>query len=481
MPERPFRPARTAALAVRAVRVGAAVTAARLAASAAAVTRHRGTSLPGVVAQQIWPGIMAELGQDLIRPVLVVGTNGKTTTAGLLASVLRSLGREPLTNPSGANMRQGVVAAVVGRARLDGRVASGPGPAVLEVDELALPSLVRDLVAPVVLATNIFRDQLDRYGESDVILGRWEAALRAAPLGTVLVYCADDPRLEMLAIATGLPSVSFGLSGPVGDRAPEPTAGSALADPIACRTCGRPLEYGWRSIGHLGDFSCPEGHVRRPSPTITFTPASAAGRVRITLDGPFGTASASPALQGLFNAYNAAATVAAAVALGEDGIAAARALDDAVGPFGRFEALEINGRTVVIALMKNPVSLAATVAAGIDLAPDSVVLALNDAPADGRDVSWVWDASIAGLVDGRPVALTGSRADDLALRLKYEPAHLGEGRPSPARHARAEDALAAMIAVAPPGGTVLVVATYTAMMRLRASLVRRGSAAAVPR
>jgi UDP-N-acetylmuramyl tripeptide synthase len=343
----------------------------------------------------------------------------------------------------------------------------------------------------VIVATNLFRDQLDRYGEADSIVDRWTAALASAAEGSVLVYCADDPRLAMLAAASPLPSFTFGLAGAPSDRDQTAGGGDATADPVACRTCGRQLEYAWRSIGHLGSFSCPSGHIGRVAPDMAIelrTEVSArrvdqgpASRTTLALSGRFGEAIARPALPGLTNAYNVAAAAVAGWVTGHEIEDSAAAMDGYVGPFGRFEWIAIDGRRVLLILVKNTISLAETAHLGRDLPADVVLIALNDAPADGRDVSWMWDAPIADLVTGRAVVLTGTRSDDLCLRLKSDPDVISTPPTSIQQTSSLTAALDVAVARTPPDGLMVVAATYTAMMGLRAIAERRGDAPAAPR
>jgi UDP-N-acetylmuramyl tripeptide synthase len=391
-------------------------------------------------------------------------------------------------------MRQGIMSSLVRASDLHGRLRRDldrPRDAVFEVDEMALEQILPELGASVIVATNLFRDQLDRYGEADAIVDRWAAALATAADGSILVHCADDPRLAMLAAGSNLPTLTFGLAGPPTDRDQGPDAGGSIADPVACRTCGRQLVFAWRSIGHLGDFACPDGHIRRAAPDVTVEPlptvlASASGAApgsgtTLRLSARQGSTMARPALPGLTNAYNVAAAVTAGMAIGHDIAQGAAAIEGYAGPFGRLEWMEIDGRQVVLVLIKNTVSLAETVHLGPSLAPDVVLLGLNDAPADGRDVSWIWDAPIAELVAGRAVVLTGTRAADLHLRLRYD----ADVSAAPPRSIEAVGALAAgldaAVARAPIGGTVVAAATYTAMMGLRTIAERRGHAPRAPR
>lgn len=472
----------------------AAIGIARITAGLVGVVRHQGTALPGMAAERVWPDAFASLADQLGSTVLVVGTNGKTTTAGLIAEIVRRADARPIANRSGANMRQGIMTSLASASDLSGRLRRDhglPRDAVFEVDELALEQILPELGPSVIVASNLFRDQLDRYGEADAIVDRWAAALATAADGSILVHCADDPRLAMLASGSHLPGLTFGLAGPPTDRDPGPDAVGSIADPVACRTCGRQLDYAWRSIGHLGAFACPDGHFRRAAPDLAIellpaaiastTGAATPSRANLRVSGWLGNALARPALPGLTNAYNVAAALTTGAALGRDLARSAQAIDGFVGPFGRLEWLEIDGRQVVLILIKNTVSLAETVRLGPSLAADVVLLGLNDAPADGRDVSWIWDAPIAELVAGRVVVLTGARAADLHLRLKYDPDVSAMPPRSVEESNSLEAGLDAAIARTPRGGTVVAAATYTAMMSLRTIAQRRGDAPPPPR
>jgi UDP-N-acetylmuramyl tripeptide synthase len=453
---------------------------------------HQGTALPGMVAERVWPEALASLAGQLRTTILVVGTNGKTTTSGLIAEILRGHGAVPIANRSGANMRQGIVTTLVRTSDLHGRMGrddTGGREAVLEVDEVALGQILPELGPSMIVATNLFRDQLDRYGEADAVVDGWAIALETAATGSVLVHCADDPRLAMLASGTDLPSLTFGLAAMPTDRQQRGTTDDAIADPVACRTCGRQLVYTWRSIGHLGDFACPDGHVRRADPDIavemlpdTGVDGDASGYARVAITAADGQrlAIARLALSGLVNAYNVGAAVAAGLALGHDVQQSAGAIDGYAGSFGRLEWIEIDGRRVLIALIKNTVSMAETVRLGAGIRADVVLIGLNDAPADGRDVSWIWDAPIAALVAGRTVVLTGDRAADLHLRLKYDSETRTAAPSSITEAGSLAMALDLAVAKAPPGGVVIVAATYSAMMGLRLIAERRGDAPAAP-
>ncbi len=460
------------------------------------------TSLPGLAAARLAPGIDARLAADLRGAALVTGTNGKTSTAKMLATIVRELGHPVLANASGANLRQSIGTVFVNATTLRGKFRQRGTIAVLEVDEAALP-LVRPAVpGGVLVMTNLFRDQLDRFGETDHLVRLWTALLGAEGEGSTLVYCADDPRvtsLAQLAGRNGARLVAYGLAG-----APDRTSAAELTpEPVTCPSCGAQLERAWTAIGHLGAYACQVCGFTRPTPTMAVEIVERQGltgqRLRFSWSDATGASTDAPGastgatgasteevvlrLPGLGNAYNAAGAVAAAIGMGLDARAAVRALAAAEPPFARFEHFTIDGRTVVLSLLKNPATMAELTSVAQGAPVDRMVVALNDAFADGRDVSWYWDCSPADLVAGRPYRLTGRRAADFAVRLKYAVCD-DPGEDPPNYLGLVDDPTEAVdrtIAEAPAGGNVLVVATYTALLGIRAAFAARGVVPPMPR
>ncbi len=451
---------------------------------------HGGTSLPGMLAELVDPTILAGLAADLGRVILVVGTNGKTTTARLTARIMAGVdGRRPIANRSGANLRQGLTSTLVAEAKLHGGLRTPGRTAVFEVDELALPAVLEAVRPSVLVITNLFRDQLDRYGEVDTVIDRWRDALARLPATTVIVDCADDPRVDRLALDSGLPTIRFGLGqgshgadgSPDGDS-PFDRAAPAVADPVACPSCDRPLVFAWRSIGHLGDWACPVGHVRRAEPDLTVQfGGTANGPSRVRFRGAFGESGATIHLRGASGAYDAAAAVGAAMAVGVQPTDAIRALDGATPAFGRLEEMSVGRRRIVLALAKNPASLTESAHEAASRHPDALLLGLSDESADGRDVSWIWDVDFERFRGIPAIGLTGTRADDLALRLKYARLPAAAAWPIVAIEPIVERALDAMLARIQPGGTLVVLATYTSLLGIRRTLERRGVVSAIPR
>jgi UDP-N-acetylmuramyl tripeptide synthase len=457
--------------------------------AASRLTRARGysgTSLPGLVGERLAPGITRRLAMDLGPITVVSGTNGKTTTARLLASILAAAGHRVVANPSGANLAQAISTALTARADLTGaglRRAGGYG--VFEVDEAALPRVAGQMAIAQLVLTNLFRDQLDRFGETNEVVRLWGLVLAALPSEARVIYCADDPRLADLAtLAASGPAGArgYGLAGPV----PSSTLGELTPEATSCPRCGATLWIEWVVVGHLGSYRCPGCGFARPEPWLAVRVVGSAGFAGQTLGFRWSDAEAEQVvtvrLVGTGNAYNAAAAVAAAVGLGVDREAAVALLADASGPFGRFETLELDGRQVVLSLVKNPASLDEVTRVGAGAIADAVLFAVNDTFADGRDVSWYWDVNPAALVTGRAFAISGSREADLLVRLKYQLLD-DPGRALPGLVGvfdRPSEGLARLVGATPTGGTILVVATYTALLGLRAELAARGLVPAMP-
>ena len=476
-------------------RDSAALLAARTVTRVVRLRGRSGTSLPGLVAERLAPGLDARLARNLAGSAVVTGTNGKTSTAKMLATVLEETGHPVLANASGANLRQSVGAVLANGTTLAGRFRHPGTMAVLEVDEAALPAVRPALPDAVMVMTNLFRDQLDRFGETDHLVRLWRTMLDAEGPRATIVYCADDPRVTSLAAIAGGNGgrlIGYGFAGEP-DRA---SAAELTPEPVTCPSCEGPLARRWTTIGHLGDYACAACGFRRPDPDVTVEIVERRGLASQVLrfrwrtgDGDQGNDDAGARedvvvrLPGLGNAYNAAGAVAAAIGLGIDTRAAVRALAAAVPPFARFEQFDVDGRTVVLSLLKNPATMAELTSVAQGAPVDRMVGALNDAFADGRDVSWYWDCSPADLVAGRPYRLAGRRATDFAVRLKYAVAD--DPAVAPAGFLGIVDdptaAVDTTIAETPAGGTVLVVATYTALLGIRAAFAARGAIAPMPR
>jgi UDP-N-acetylmuramyl tripeptide synthase len=436
----------------------AARTAARLSRAAG---RGGGTTLPGKLLWKLDPGAIDLLAARLPQgAVLVSATNGKTTTSAMAAAILGRSSRLAW-NRSGANLVSGVASALL--------AANEAELGLLEVDEGALPEVARRVRPRAVLLGNLFRDQLDRYGELELVAERWRAAVAELPEESIVVVNADDPQVGDLGHERAS-TVHFGL-----DDARHARPGlQHAADSKWCIRCGRPYAYAAAWVGHLGDYRCPACGHARPLLDVAARDLELHGleRSAFTLVTPAGEARIELRVPGLYNVYNALAAAALAHALGTPIEDVADGLAGFDAAFGRFERIVAGDRRVLMLLVKNPAGANEAVRTLLDGgAPPTLVLALNDAIADGRDVSWIWDVDFEPLLaaTGRVVA-TGDRAAELGLRCVYGglPADRLEVEPDLAA------ALDRGLALTPGGGELVVLPTYTAMLQLRAIAVERG-------
>ena len=453
-----------------------------LARAVGALSRVRGggaTSAPGKVLIRLDANAIRALGERLPRgSVLVSATNGKTTTTAMAAGVLERAGLQLVHNSSGANMAGGIATALLAATRPHGAIVGELG--LFEVDELWLDTVAAQLRPRVILLGNLFRDQLDRYGELETIADRWAQDLHAGQL----VLNADDPLIADLgrdrseALYYGVQDDSLALAGM-----------AHAADAKHCRRCGAPYVFEAIYLGHLGHYHCPRCGQRRPEPSVIARDVVLEGvrSARFTLCTAAGEAQVQLALPGLYNVYNALAAAALAVALEVPLEQIVAGLQGAKAAFGRAETVMLtlsdagNGagararRELRILLVKNPAGANEVLRTlTLERGQHDLLAVLNDQIADGRDVSWIWDADfelLAGRI--RRITCSGSRASELAVRLKYA------GIP-PERIRVLGDLKLALEEAAKdrddPRAPLYALPTYTAMLSLRELLIARGEA-----
>jgi len=428
-----------------------------------ATGRGGGTTLPGKLVWRLDPGALDALAARLPAGLaLVSATNGKTTTTAMASSILSPLQRLAW-NHSGANLASGVTSTLL--------AARGAELGLLEVDEFVLPEVMRRTRPRVVSLGNLFRDQLDRYGELEHVAERWRAAVAALPGSTTLVVGADDPLVASLAEGRGR-VLRFGVDDPARAR----SALQHASDSKYCVRCGALYHYDEAYVGHLGAYRCAVcGHVRPPLDVAArhIAPHGLDG-VSFSLETPGGSARVRLALPGLYNVYNALAAASLALALGVALEDVAAGLERFRAAFGRFERFEAGDRRVLLLLVKNPAGANEAIRTleegGV---PAIVVVALNDRIADGRDVSWIWDVDFEPLLEhARRIVVSGERATELALRLAYGGFPRDRLDVVPAL----DEALDRGLALTAPGDELAVLPTYTAMLSLRAIAAERGLA-----
>jgi lipid II isoglutaminyl synthase (glutamine-hydrolysing) len=427
------------------------------------VGRSGGTTAPGRLLLRLAPDALGELAAELDEGAIAVSaTNGKTTTAAMIAAALERDGRPLVHNRAGSNMAWGVATALLDAGTAPGQLA------LLEVDEAWLGQVGRAVHPRLYVLSNLFRDQLDRYGELEHLADAWAELVAAEDGRARFVLNADDPLVADL----GREREGVTYFGVEDDAQALPELAHA-ADSKHCRNCGAAYAYDAVYLGHLGRYHCPRCGRRRPEPQVAATRVRLRGMEgsTIALRTPAGPLSIELPLPGLYNVYNAVAAVATALELGVAPATVASALEGMSAAFGRTETIPIAGRDVSILLIKNPAG-ANEVLRTLRLEDGrlDLWLALNDRTADGRDVSWIWDADfelLAGHV--RRATCSGTRAEELALRLKYAgvDAELAVDRD-------VERSLDAAVAAA--DGRLFALPTYTALLELRDLLARRGLA-----
>jgi len=413
--------------------------------------RGSGSSLPGMIAEAVSPGFIRRRARLCANVVLVSGTNGKTTTSSMLRAILEAEGASTVGNETGANLRQGIATSLL-------RVSMATEMAVFEVDEATLTNVMAELEPRVLVLTNVFRDQMDRFGEVERVIELLVRSCELLPEDATILANVDDPLLWP-ALEHRDP-IGFGIRLLEG-AASEP---SMPVEAEVCSRCGGPLVYASRTFAHLGVAGCSTCSWRSTEPMYVGTVTARGGLRSVTLE--VGGERLTLPTGGVHNAYNAMAALAAADQLGVSMSHAVQTLRSFEPRFGRAEQVQVDGRPVWLALMKNPG------AAGVlidEIADDphvgSVVVSVNDAAADGRDISWIWDADFERLVRaGLPLVPSGQRVDDVAVRLKYTGGSVEPRCPDPL------DAITAALAVCPSDRSPVVLATYTAMLSVRKAI-----------
>jgi UDP-N-acetylmuramyl tripeptide synthase len=432
-----------------------------------ATGRGGGTSLPGKLLLRLQPDAIGELSARLGNGSAVISaTNGKTTTASITANILERAGRTLVHNRAGANMAGGIASTLLAAARPRRALAGDTG--LFEVDEFWLGPVTGQIKPRAVLLANLFRDQLDRYGELDTIADRWAKVVAELDPDTALVLNADDPLIADLG--RGRANVSY--FGVDDDTLALPEMQHA-SDSKHCRRCGAAYRYDAVYLGHLGHYHCTSCGQQRPDPAIRAEQITLHGTHAATfmLVTPAGRHSVLLRLPGLYNVYNAVAATALCLALGVSLDVIVDGLQSAIAAFGRAETVKLGDTTLQILLIKNPAG-ANEILRTLRLESDqlNVLAVLNDNIADGRDVSWIWDADFELLSSHvRRVTCAGTRAAELAVRLKYA------GVPESALAVVPELPVALDRAILEAeSGRVFALPTYTALLALRAELSARG-------
>ncbi len=391
----------------------AAIVVGKVISSLSRIAGHQGSTLPGKMASRIYPPLLKELGNNTYRDTFIItGTNGKTTTTNMIAAIIREQGSSYVHNQAGANMLAGITTAFIGRTNFTGTRPSDY--ALLETDEANVPHLLTILKPRFILITNFFRDQLDRYGELDYTINLIKEAVKKSDVE--LILNADDPLQSHFSPETGRHSWYYGF----GDTEYDTFVGSESREGRYCVICGHELEYSRFHYAQLGVFHCPQCHNHNPGPDFIGSDLKMTPQIHLkvndmVIESPY---------QGFYNAYNILATAALASLAGIEADVIQRAIAGFQPEAGRMETFTISGKRVVLILVKNPTGLNQSLCMlAQDSSPKNLFMALNDNAADGRDISWIWDAEVE-VITGEEnrinrVICSGQRSGDMAVRIKY--------------------------------------------------------------
>ncbi|WP_201361093.1 MurT ligase domain-containing protein [Dictyobacter formicarum] len=430
-----------------------------------------GTSLPGMIARRIDPNVLKSVvGGSKAKKIVITGSNGKTTTARMTAAIADAAGHRVSQNRTGSNLLQGVTSVAVNFSDLFGRLESDV--LLFEIDEATIPLAVPEIQPDVVVITNIFRDQLDRYGELYAVARALNEMLESLPETATILLNGNDPQVANFGINAKAKRLFFGLeTKDIGTPVPEQSA-----DIIRCIHCDSDFNYEVAYLSHLGLYRCPECGYTLPNLDIAVTSAALAengeGASHIKLRTPKGEMKLEIPLPGVHNIYNAAAAIGAAMAAGFPLDTVQTAMTNIRTAFGRMEKIQAGDKTIYLSFVKNPTSFNLMLRL-ITQHPGKkhLLLAMSHTVVDGQDFGWLWDVDLEDIAPNILDAVcSGNKTEELAMRLKYaevptDKISLIEDR---------EAALDAAIKQVEPGGTLYIMSGYTPTQELRRVMQKRG-------
>lgn len=442
------------------IRLYLAILAGKMAIFFSRLAGNQGTNFPGRLARRIYPPILTELAGNILREtVIITGTNGKTTTSNMMAEIIKENNFSYVHNRAGANMITGITTAFIQATNLSGKREFDYG--LLEVDEANVPLLLQEIPVKALLITNFFRDQLDRFGELDNTINIIKEAVQDTDIE--LILNADDPLVSHFQNQTGLNCWYFGFDDTVYDD----IASAESREGRHCVFCGHELVYERFHYAQLGKYSCPQCQNQNPARDfsahgLNLSPAISFQVNNLPIQSPY---------QGFYNAYNILAAVSLAKRMGFPDETIQTAISSYHPQAGRMEKFIINGKAVLLILVKNPTGLnQSLVALTQETANKNVFMALNDNAADGRDISWIWDADLEILANRQEdinyLICSGLRSGDIAVRAKYagfDPARI-------VIKTRLQEGIAR--AVEGSNDTAYILSTYTALFTCRQILLK---------
>ena len=396
-----------------------AVWSGRLIKTACQITGKQGVTLAGKVALSIYPPILKELASEVRKDIFIVcGTNGKTTTNNLLADFIASSGNKVVCNRTGSNMLNGVASAFVLSAGLNGHLNADY--ACIEIDEASTVRVLPHFKPDYMILTNLFRDQLDRYGEIDITMDLLSRAMKMAPDMKLLVN-GDDSLSTYLAMDNSNPYTAYGIS----EQVFQEENSREIREGRFCKRCGEKMEYHFYHYSQLGDYYCPKCGFKRPIPEFDASHIDLSDGLAFAVKGRHIKAN----YRGFYNIYNILAVFGAASMAGISTENFNKVLGDYTPQFGRNEIFHIHDTKVMLNLAKNPAGFHQNLGAVMtDPSEKDIIILINDNSQDGTDVSWLWDVDFDRLKDANAASITvsGIRCQDMRLRLKYVdiPSHL---------------------------------------------------------
>jgi len=402
------------------------------------LNRGNGSTWPGHIALSIKQTFLHDLmGKNpRLKVVFIVGTNGKTTTGRMITTILEKNGKSVFQNTSGANLLNGIASSFIYHANAFGKIREEF--AVFEVDENILPLAIKQITPFAVVGLNLFRDQLDRYGELDSIAKKWKSALQTLPESSKVILNADDPQVAFLGDSLISNVLYFGME----DKEQLQKVMQHAADSMYCPRCSHKLVFEGTYFSHLGVWKCTSCGLKRPSPQIK----------KII----------SP-LPGIYNRYNVAAATTFAKAIGIDQTDAEKSLEDLTPAFGRQEKIIYHGKHLQLFLAKNPTSFNQSIRTVVEMGGKHLLFALNDRIPDGRDISWIWDMDIEPFIGGlENIIVSGDRAYDMALRMQY-----AEAGKKLVVSAVLSEAIHTAVEKLDQDETLYILPTYSAMLETR--------------
>ena len=423
-----------------------------------------GTDMPGRIAVKIYPELLKELSKD-VTVFIVTGTNGKTTSSRMLEQVLIDNKVNYFANKTGANLLTGITAEFANHATLSGKPKCEY--ALIEADEAAYKKVGLYTNPKYVLVTNVFRDQLDRYGEITHTLNNIKIGIENSPNAKVIIN-GDCSLSASLRDEIPNPIEFFGVSTPIYKGQV-----TEVSDAPYCIKCKTEYEYDYRTYGHLGGYRCPKCGYKRPVPKYAVTEVietnEKASKVVMDVNGTKQTVDIN--LPGGYNIYNAAGVMGIAVEAGFTVDQATQALSGFECGFGRMEKFDMGGNDVQMILIKNPAGCNQVLNFLSNLTvPSAFTVCLNDNAADGTDISWIWDVNFEDLMECKDMLtdlyISGKRADDMALRFKYA------GFEEEMIHV-IKDYDKLIDAIEEQNNPCYIMPTYTAMLDLRDKITKR--------